>query len=175
MAIFEQTKDDWNRLDYRLLRDHPVTLYHRQDVLDNDLRWFEEHGYKSHRFEASGWSTLDNFHLEVRAALGFPDYYGRNLDAFNDCLRDLAISASGGTILVFVTFDKFAAAFPEQAWVILDIIAQRSRRTLLHGRRLLALVQSDDPRIELRPVGATVVGWNPREWLKKDRGLNGAS
>jgi RNAse (barnase) inhibitor barstar len=142
-------------------------------VLDEDVRWFEEHGYESYRFEASAWLTLDKFHLEVKVALGFPDYYGCNLDAFDDCLGDLGIPVSGGTILVFVAFDKFASAFPAQAWAILDIIAHHSRLALVHGRRLLALVQSDDPSIELRPVGATVVGWNPREWLNRDRGLKG--
>ena len=30
------------------------------------------------------------------AALGFPDYYGQNLDALNDCLQDLASELANG-------------------------------------------------------------------------------
>ena len=28
-------------------------------------------------------------HLEVKKALGFPEYYGMNLDALHDCLTDI--------------------------------------------------------------------------------------
>jgi len=46
---------------------------------------------------------------------------------------------------------------------------------LLLGQRLLALVQSDDPRIRFERIGAVPVNWNPREWLDSDRGLRPAS
>jgi hypothetical protein len=39
----------------------------------------------------------------------------------------------------------------------------------LIGRRLMCLVQSDDPRITFPPVGATGVGWNEAEWLDAKR------
>ncbi|MGH9870573.1 MAG: barstar family protein [Candidatus Polarisedimenticolia bacterium] len=171
MTVFEPTPDEWSRLDYRLLRDQPVTLYYSRSQLEDDLGWFNKQGYKAFRFVASGWSTLDDFHHEVATALQFPDYYGRNLDAFNDCLSDMDIGATGGTLLVFVGFEKFAALFPREAWAILDIIAHQSRRALLHGRRLVALVQTNDPHATFDPVGAMAVGWNPREWSMKDRGL----
>jgi RNAse (barnase) inhibitor barstar len=120
MASFEQRPEEWNRLDYRLLRDHPVTLYHKQAVLDDDLLWLEGHGYKSYRFDAATWATLEAFHEEVSKTLRFPDYYGRNLDALSDCLSDLEIPDLGGTVLVFRGFDKFAHRFPERAWHVCD-------------------------------------------------------
>lgn len=41
---------------------------------------------------------------EAAAALQFPDYFGRNLDAFDECLRDLELpEAPGGTAIVVVT------------------------------------------------------------------------
>jgi RNAse (barnase) inhibitor barstar len=175
MTSFEQRPEEWNRLDYHLLRDHPVTLYCKQAVLDDDLLWLEGHGYKLHRFDAASWSTLDLFHDEVSRTLGFPDYYGRNLDALSDCLSDLEVPEVGGAVLVFMGFDKFAGRFPDQAWHVCDILTKQSRRSLLCGRRLLALAQSDDPRIQFEVVGATPVGWNPREWPSKNRGLWGAS
>lgn len=30
--------------------------------------------------------TIDDFHLEIKKQLEFPDYYGENLDALWDCL-----------------------------------------------------------------------------------------
>ena len=34
-------------------------------------------------------TTWDAFHDECKAALGFPDFYGRNMDAWIDCLSTL--------------------------------------------------------------------------------------
>jgi hypothetical protein len=42
---------------------------------------------------------------------------------------------------------------------------------MLYGRRLLILVQSDDPKIQFGLVGGEAPMWNRREWSLKDRGL----
>ncbi|MEM7232254.1 MAG: barstar family protein [Planctomycetota bacterium] len=34
--------------------------------------------------------SLDDFHDRIVQCLRFPPYYGRNLDAFTDCLNDFA-------------------------------------------------------------------------------------
>jgi hypothetical protein len=70
---------------------------------------------------------------------------------------------------VFRGYDAFAKSQPHLAQTILDSIESTSRRFLLTGRRLLALVQSSDPRIRFERVGAMPVTWNPREWLDADR------
>jgi hypothetical protein len=171
VASFERRPEEWNRLDYRLLRDSPVTLYYRRSVLEEDLRWLESEKYEIYRLDADRWTTVEAFHDAASNVLRFPDYYGRNLDAFNDCLSDVEIPEAGGAALAFLGFDRFAARFPEAAWTVCDILAHRSRQALLYGRRLLALVQSDDPRIRFDVVGATPVGWNPREWSNATRGL----
>jgi hypothetical protein len=54
---------------------------------------------------------------------------------------------------------------------LLDIFATQSRAHLLFGRRLFAMVQSDDPRLSIGPVGAAPVTWNRREWLGQVRGV----
>lgn len=35
----------------------------------------------------SGCQRLDDLHTRIKKALDFPDYYGKNLDAFWDCLN----------------------------------------------------------------------------------------
>jgi RNAse (barnase) inhibitor barstar len=132
---------------------------------------FLNKGYGLFFFDCVQWASLEDFHDTVKRVLSFPDYYGRNMDAFNDYLRDLRHFGGIGTVLVFNRFDSFASKFPSPAQTILDIIADNSRTFLLWNWRLLALVQSDDPRISFDPVGASPVIWNPSEWLNKNRGL----
>jgi hypothetical protein len=40
-------------------------------------------------FDATAVTDWDSFHTESQRAFGFPDFYGRNLDAWHDCLTHL--------------------------------------------------------------------------------------
>lgn len=36
--------------------------------------------------DLNGCKNIDELHLRIKDALDFPDYYGKNLDAFWDCI-----------------------------------------------------------------------------------------
>ena len=163
------------RLDVRLLQSGAIALYHKHAVLAQDVAWFQHAGYRLHTLDAVTWKTPADFHADARRELAFPEYYGANLAAWIDCLGDLDVPHDGGVALQIRHFDTFARIEPQFAHTILDSIESASRRFLITGRRLLALVQSDDPRIRFERVGVLPVNWNPREWLDADRGLRPAS
>jgi hypothetical protein len=174
MAFFkrkEKAPDETQRLDWKLLERGAVALYRKSSVLSGDIGWFRQQGYVVHEMNGAEWTTPDAFHGDVKRALGFPDYYGKNLASWVDCLPELPVPDEGGTLLVFRRYDVLAREQPQFAQTILDSIESTSRRFLLTGRRLLALVQSDDPRLKFDRVGALPVTWNPREWTDADRGL----
>jgi RNAse (barnase) inhibitor barstar len=175
MAAFRvDNPSEWQRLDYRLLVNSPVALYFRLEVLNEDLAWLRGEGYEIDELECAGWRAEPEFHADVAARLAFPDYYGRNLNAFNDCMRDIEVPDVGGRAIVFRRFDLFAQRQPPVARAILEIMAFSSWRSLLFGRRLLTMIQSDDPRIHFQDLGVHPVTWNPREWLDKSRGVGPA-
>jgi hypothetical protein len=151
--------------DFQLLMNGPVTLYHRHEVLDAAVTALADLGYVVHRFDTRRWVTQADFAADVKQELDFPDYFGGNLDAFNDCLRDVAAFEYGadrdsaGTALVFTGYDALAERDKRTAQSILDIVADNARVGLLHGHRMICLVQSDDRGIRFTPVGATPVGW----------------
>ena len=155
--------DDCGGLDYELLRHTPVSLYFSRQILDQHVAWLRDHEYLVRPFDCSGFASEEDFHAEASRVLGFPDYYGRNLAAFSDCLCSIEVPEAGGTALVFRGFDAFFRVSPECCWHVLDIIACWSRSFLLTGRRLLALVHSDDPQLRVGPVGARPVLWNGAE------------
>lgn len=162
------------RLDWKLLERGAVALYHKSSVLSQDLGWFRQQNYTIHELDAVGWATPADFHGDVQRVLSFPSYYTKNLASWIDCLAELNVPDETGMALVFRRYDSFARSQPQMAQTILDSIETSSRRFLLTGRRLLALVQSDDPRIRFERVGAVPVTWNPREWLDSDRGMGRA-
>ena len=159
------------RLDWRLLERGAIALYYKGSVLMQDIAWLRQHGYAIHELDAAPWTTATSFHADVKRVLNFPTHYTANLASWIDALAELEVPDDGGMALVCRHYDVFARAEPQLAQTILDSIETTSRRFLLTGRRLLALVQSDDPRIRFERVGALPVTWNPREWLDEDRGL----
>lgn len=157
-------------LDMRLLRNSPVVLYYRRETLADDVAWLRSNAYDVKALDAGTWSDVVTMHHDIAATLGFPDYYGMNLDALNDCVSDLE-APNARLAIVFERYDAFARIERDVAQAVLDILAINSRRFLFGGARLLVFVQSDDPHVTFDPVGATPVMWNGKEWLNANRGV----
>lgn len=171
MAPFRNDPQEWQRLDWNIFQNGPVALYYEHEVLERDLAWLRDHEYTIDEFKCDDWVSQEAFHDSVAKTLRFPDYYGHNFNALRDCLSDVQVPASGGVCFAFWRYDVFADAEPEAAQLFLDVLADSSRGALLTGGRLLALVQSNNPRHSFQPVGSCPVGWNPSEWLDSKRGL----
>lgn len=74
--------------------------------------WQESHAgaYVSY-LRGKNCKTEDDFLIEVAASFQFPDYYGENWAAFDECIQDLEwLNFSR----IFVVFDDFSKAFRDQ-------------------------------------------------------------
>jgi len=179
MAAFRDTLEDNHRLDWHILSRGGVSLYFRPTVLREDMAWLTAEHYEVTEFDAADWHSVDAMHDVLSHRLAFPAHYGRNFNALRDCLEeDLAIPNQGGRALTFLHYDAFVRSAgadpPDQpsqgaAEGLLDYVVKASRHYLLTGRRFLALVQSDDPRLRFGLLGATRTEWNSKEWLDADR------
>lgn len=179
-GLFDRTLQDGpgssDPIDRRLLQDPYITLFRSPAVLDDALRRLRGSGYDVRTADASQWVDQQGMHRALAALLDFPDYYGNNLDALNDCLGDVAAGGYGvdtgatGLVLVLRRYDAFAATHRDAAFAVLDIFAVTARAAALRGRPMLCLVQSDDPDLDFPPVGAVPVSWNGAEWLRARRG-----
>lgn len=165
-------------VDFRLVQNTSVTLFWRSSLLDETVDWLQSHAYRVMDFEAGSWSSPADMYTDVAAALSFPAYFGCNLDAFNDCMADVAsgrygwdASADTGLVIVLRAFDAFTAADRRTAQIMLDIVAAQARFAILFGHRIICLVQSNDPSTVFEPVGAVPVIWNDAEWADTRRGL----
>jgi len=126
-------------------------------------------------FDAATWDSVVDLLDDFAVKLAFPSQFGRNLDALNDCVRDVASHVYGwraeatGLVVVLRNFDALAALDREVAHRVLDIVANRARSAMLIGNRVLCLVQADDGRLVLDPEGAVPVVWNDAERRQSDR------
>ncbi|MBW1597688.1 barstar family protein [Streptomyces sp. JJ38] len=161
----------------RQVVEAPSTLFWRRRLLTQAVLRLEELGFRVVRLAAGEWITEQDMHRAIAAALHFPDYYGHNLDALNDCLGDVASyggyddSPEGtGLVLSFTDYDRFTAVCPRTAQIVLDIIADQARHAAVLQRRFFSLVHSNDANIKFEPVGAMPVMWNSDEWADNNRG-----
>ena len=185
MANFKANEVKDEQRDWIILRDGGVHLYWRQEILAGDVDWLKSNGYRIISFDAAEWQSANDWeaeklmHESLKAQLSFPDYYGKNLDALDECiLEDLVVPDAGGLALVLHHYDRFfkpvqstSMAKKSTAEVVLSILASAVQYHMLFGRRLLILVQSDDPKIQFGRLGGVAAWWNYREWLNKNRGI----
>lgn len=154
---------------FELLRLSPLTRFADPAMMAEEVRDLAADGYRCVSLDCSAWTSEADFHTAVASALAFPDYYGHNLDAFNDCIKSIECGESRGLVLVFSHWETFARAVGDRAWVVLDIIACASRFRLVYGERLLALLHVADPELRFEPVGRVGVVLSQREWRHKAR------
>jgi RNAse (barnase) inhibitor barstar len=180
VAVFELNQVDDQQLDWVILRQGGIALYWRPELLSDDLKWFQAKNYMIHHFDAAEWNSEEPMHEALKRALNFPEWYGKNPNALHDCIEeDLVIPTDTGLVLVFHHFDHFARALgapppPDEqgyAEITLHIFALAIRHHSLLGKRMVVLVQSDDPNLRFGPLGGISPIWNWREWMSKDRGL----
>jgi len=164
MAVFV---DPWQTqpIDWLILQNGYVQKYFKEEILNADIKWFQEEKYHIIEFDCRVWTNNKAFHDDLKQKLKFPDYYGGNYDALNDCLSDLEFPETG-ILFVFRHLDFYAK---EEAQRLLDLCSRNSRYYLLFGNRLITLIQIDYPDIEYTPTGACSVLWNGTEWIDSQR------
>ncbi|MEU6646501.1 barstar family protein [Saccharomonospora sp. NPDC046836] len=89
-------------------------------------------------------STLD----AIAAALSFPDYFGRNLDALYDCLTDLSWLPAGEHVLIWIASDVLRRADPKSYLAVHSVLSDAQRALAPGGERAdsrtLTVVLTDD-------------------------------
>jgi RNAse (barnase) inhibitor barstar len=85
------------------------------------------------------------FFEKMAGALAFPGHFGHNLDAFYDCLADLAEGVEAGLLLVLEGASGFARAEPEEFGAAVDVLRDAADDWKGKGKVLLAVIQLEQP------------------------------
>ncbi len=81
------------------------------------------------RIDVGGVESREQLHALLSGAFGFPDYYGMNWDAFDECIRD--VNAPGQVVVSGI--ESLRRKLPREAELFLKCLrgfsAERSGRT----------------------------------------------
>ena len=159
------------RADWELIAEGAVTLFWRKPQFEkckNDLRLLD------YRMVEIVCTNRKEFAGDLGSGLGWKEQFGYepwdgNLNALNDGLRYPPFGSTGCLALCFERFDRLVAESPQLADGILDVVELQSRNQLLKGRRLLAIVQTNDGSFSTQNLGGRQARWNRAEWLNVAR------
>ena len=119
---------------YRWYGDSPVA----------EVRHTVEHaGWRFAHHDGSADETRADVLAGLGAALDFPAYYGQNLDALADCLRDVVPAERVGTVLLWDAWGRFARADDSSFARVLQVIAGRTGRE--RGAPFVVLLRGEGP------------------------------
>jgi hypothetical protein len=72
-------------------------------------------------------ATKEDFLRETAEVMDFPAYFGKNWDAFDECIRDLSWVSAQKYILIYDRPDIFAKAQPDQWQIAQDLLQSASQ------------------------------------------------
>lgn len=164
-----RTAGDFDRADWELLRHGAITLFWREERFEASKA---ELGALGYRLLEIACVTPSQFRRAVSEALGWGDgAWDGNLNALNDGFAAFPFGDCPDVAICLRDFHVIAGEEPAFAHGVLDIIEDWSRNHLLTGRRLLALVQTNDVNFRCEGLGGRSASWNAAEWLNAAREL----
>jgi len=140
-----------------------VGIFYDRAVLGAALADLRARDYRVVAFDCRRWVNALAAGQELGAALGMPESLPRTIPVVGTYLEELARSdAPFGDLrlrlaVVLGVFDDFVTRHRADALVLLDEFAQAARMGQLFQHRILVLVQSDDPDLEVVAVPTVTI------------------
>lgn len=93
--------------------------YIQKQDLDNLLN---ESTDKPFILEGKNMQNEESLHNEFSTKLNFPDYYGKNWDALNDCISDLSWLNTKSVRIIIDNFDDVLAEDEKGKQILIEIL-----------------------------------------------------
>jgi hypothetical protein len=167
VPVFDDQARGVHPEDYELLHHGHLHLYRQAWARDRLLHDLTNLGYVVVHINAAPLSEA----AQVRDAIadtvaGWPDTWRGSWPGFSDGLMDCLLDANRQlVVLVLEGFDRIRRDDGFAAHHLLDALASTARWHLLFGRRLICLIHTDDPDLDLGDLGGENPRWSRHEFL----------
>jgi hypothetical protein len=148
-----------------LLHFGPIALFRSRTILEAAIESFRSEGYIECRCDSGTWETDSDMYKVLSLQLGSVIHPHDEADD----LLEVEFPDHSGRLLIFDRFDAFAKRNPEEALRSINTLDSASRRLQLFGKTLVIFLQSNDPHLELGPIGSYSVHWNQKEFVRANR------
>ena len=101
--------------------------------------------------DLAGCLDKETFLTRVAEALEFPDWFGRNWDAFFDCLTDLSWLPASGHVLVLLNTAEMRRDAPEAFDSAKSIMQEAAGIWAKRGQTFRVIIDVPNPRAKARP------------------------
>lgn len=115
------------KLDPIFSGEKPPGIYHliSRAKPQSIMATVADHGWQGFHIDGNKVACKEDFLQAGAAAMRFPAYFGRNWDAFEECVTDLAWTPAPGYVLLYDKMARFANAQP-QDWATVRSILENS-------------------------------------------------
>jgi len=130
-----------NEMATQLTNPQRSGLYQLVSAPEEVERAAKEAGLAVFRIEIKKVQDKADFLNRIAQALSFPDWFGMNWDALNDCLGDLDwLPAKTGYVLIFENSDDFRLSLPHEFKVTTAILQTAAEYWKSKGRPFWAFI-----------------------------------
>jgi RNAse (barnase) inhibitor barstar len=84
----------------------------------------QEYGFHFFYINGKNVTSKAEFLQAAAETMNFPDYFGENWDAFNECITDLSWLSASGYILLYTHPNNFANNSPSEWSIALDVFRE---------------------------------------------------
>ncbi len=133
-----------NELLAILERKVPPDLYYTHDSIPlTQLRQLcQAHHFTLYYLDGEHIHNKAEFLENCAEVLNFPDYFGYNWDAFEDCLTDLSPSSDAPYLLFYAQPQNFVQNAPQDWQIALDILQDALNFLHNQGKVFYAMVEN---------------------------------
>jgi len=121
------------------LQDASRSAMYKAPGADEILDALQGAGFDLVRIDLTRVSDKERLLGQFASALAFPQWFGGNWDALEDCLTDLSWRPADRHVLLIEGFQSLRARRPDDFGVLLDVIASSAQYWSERGRPFFAV------------------------------------